>query len=84
MEQRSRSYIDSKRLHRKTIVNVVEQILRLSAELHNVVANVLQMVRILEIADGNGPSLLGPEEPFFPAWAGILAGNSTSLFNIRR
>jgi hypothetical protein len=33
-----------------------------SAELQNVVAKFLQIV---EIADGNGPSLLWPEERFF-------------------
>jgi hypothetical protein len=44
----------------------------------------LQMVRNLQIADGNGPSLSGPEEPVFPRWAGILVGNSKSSSTIHR
>jgi hypothetical protein len=35
----------------------------ISAELLNVVANVLPIVRNLEIADGTGPSLLGQVVP---------------------
>jgi hypothetical protein len=50
-----------------------------SAELQNLAARFLQIVRNLYIAYGNSPSLLGPEQPFFPEWAGTLVGNSINV-----